>query len=63
MSRVEEIEQVRAGFRVAVNRYLTGRVTFEDLLAEFSNVEDEQIQEILDLIVHEPAAEGFFGVS
>lgn len=57
-----QIEQVRARFRVVVNRYLTDRVTYGDLLAEFGSVEDEPIQEILDLLVHEPARDGLLGV-
>lgn len=44
--------------------YLAGRMSFEDFMQRAPrDIQDDEVDELIDLIVHEPKRGGFFGAS
>ncbi len=47
----------------AARAYLEKRISWDTFMEEFSDSSDETIQELVDLIEHEPKVGGFFGAN
>ena len=63
MPFVVDTRTLRARAAAAARALADGRLTWDDFLAEFGDVADPKIAELVDLIEHEPAVGGFWGVS
>ena len=58
MSQQEERRAVAARVR---NLY-DGHGSFDEIVSDFSDSADELVQELLDMVTHEPAATGLLGI-
>jgi len=54
---------LRRRVAAAARSYMDGSLTWEAFMMEFSEAEDPQISELVDLIEHEPQRDGLLGVS
>ena len=48
---------------IAARAYLEKRISWDKFMEEFAGSKDEKVQELVDLIEHEPKVGGFLGVN
>jgi len=60
-----DILQIRRKVAIAAQSYKNGTLSWQECMDECSGLEvnDELIEELVDLIEHEPKRGGFFGIS
>ena len=57
------ISEHRLQAAAAARAYLEKKISRDTFMEEFSGSRDERIQELVDLIEHEPKVGGFFGAN
>lgn len=57
------ISERRLQAAAAARAYLEKKISWDTFMEEFSGSSDETIQELVDLIEHEPKVGGFFGAN
>lgn len=57
------ISQRRLRAAAAARAYLEKKISWDTFMEEFSDSTDESIQELVDLIEHEPKIGGFLGAN
>lgn len=58
-----DARSLRARAAAAARALIEGRIDWEAFIAEFGDVDDPAVAELVDLIGHEPEQGGFFGVT